>query len=94
MYADLLNGRLDCSLQDSTQAEFGFLSTPQGKDYEVSDVVRDPALQSSVAIGVNKGNETLKAELDSAIQAIKANGEYERLKSKYFPPSVAATSAN
>ncbi|MBC3486458.1 transporter substrate-binding domain-containing protein [Pseudomonas sp. SWRI100] len=94
VYADLMNGRLDASLQDSTQAELGFLNTAQGKDYEVSDVVRDPDMQSSVAIGINKGNATLKTELDAAIHAVRASGEYERLQNKYFSAPTVTSSMN
>ena len=33
VYADLLSGRLDASLQDSVEADYGFLKTPKGVDY-------------------------------------------------------------
>ena len=84
VYADLINGRLNGSLQDVTQAELGFLSTPQGKDFKVSDVLRDPATQADIAIGVSKSNTDLKEKLNGAIKGIRDSGEFEKIEEKYF----------
>jgi lysine/arginine/ornithine transport system substrate-binding protein len=87
VYADLLSGRLDASLQDSVEADYGFLKTPKGADYELAgNVTDDPkdVLGSYIAIGIRKDEPKLKAKLDSAIAAIIANGTYKKIESKYF----------
>jgi lysine/arginine/ornithine transport system substrate-binding protein len=93
VYTDLLSGRLDASLQDSVEADYGFLRTPKGKDYAlVADIspASDPkdVLGSYVAIGVRKDEPELLAKIDQAIAAIHANGTYDKLQSKYFNFSI------
>ena len=97
VYADLLSGRLDASLQDSVEAEYGFLRTPKGKDYQlVADITSDPkdVLGSYVAIGVRKDEPELLAKIDQAIAAIRADGTYKKLESKYFNFDVYNPAAN
>ena len=87
VYADLLSGRLDASLQDSVEADYGFLKTPKGSDYELAaNVTYDPkdVLGSYIAIGVRKDEPELLAKIDSAIAAIIANGTYKKIEAKYF----------
>jgi len=97
VYADLLSGRLDASLQDSVEADYGFLKTPKGADYQLAaNVTYDPkdVLGSYIAIGVRKDEPKLKAKIDGAIAAILANGTYKKIESKYFTFDVyAATPA-
>jgi len=84
VYYDLVSGRLDASIQDTLQAKAGFLSSPQGADYEMSEQVESELLPSKTAIAVVKGNDDLKAQLNSAIKAIHENGTYAKLQTKYF----------
>ena len=87
VYADLLSGRLDASLQDSVEADYGFLKTPQGKDYEFGgNVTYDPkdVLGSYIAIGIRKDEPHLKAAIDKAIAELHASGKYKEIESKYF----------
>lgn len=84
VYYDLVSGRLDASIQDSLQAKAGFLSSPQGADYEMSKQVDSELLPSITAIAVAKGNDDLKDQLNAAIKTIHENGSYARLQSKYF----------
>ena len=97
VYADLLSGRLDASLQDSVEADYGFLKTPKGADYELAgNATYDPkdVLGSYIAIGVRKNEPQLKAKLDKAIAAIIKNGTYKKIESRYFNFDVyAATPA-
>jgi len=91
VYADLLSGRLDASLQDSVEADYGFLKTPKGADYTLAgNVTYDPqdVLGSYIAIGVRKDEPKLKAKLDKAIADIIKNGTYKKLEAKYFNFSV------
>ncbi|WP_440972364.1 transporter substrate-binding domain-containing protein [Pseudomonas aeruginosa] len=41
VYADLVMGRLDASLQGAVQASYGFLDKPVGKDFELAGAVLD-----------------------------------------------------
>ncbi len=87
VYADLLSGRLDASLQDSVEADYGFLKTPKGSDYELAgNVTEDPkdVLGSYIAIGIRKDEPELKTKINGAIAAILANGTYKKIEAKYF----------
>ena len=87
VYADLLSGRLDASLQDSVEADYGFLKTPKGAAYELAgNVTYDPkdVLGSYIAIGVRKDEPVLLKKIDMAIAAIIANGTYKKIESRYF----------
>jgi lysine/arginine/ornithine transport system substrate-binding protein len=91
VYADLLSGRLDASLQDSVEADYGFLKTPKGTDYQLAgNVTYDPkdVLGSYIAIGIRKDEPALKAKIDYAIAKIIKNGTYKKIEAKYFNFSV------
>ena len=91
VYADLLSGRLNASLQDSVEAEDGFLKTPKGKDFAFGgDVTYDPkdVLGSYIAIGVRKNEPELLKKIDWAIGQLHKNGEYNKIQAKYFNFSV------
>ena len=97
VYSDLLAGRLDASLQDSVEADYGFLRTPKGQDYHlVADITSDPkdVLGSFVAIGVRKNEPELLAKIDQAIAAIIADGTYKKLEANYFNFNVYNAAAN
>ncbi|CDF82826.1 ABC transporter substrate-binding protein [Pseudomonas sp. QL9] len=84
VYADLVSGRLDVSLQDMLQAEQGFLTTEQGKGFEISKPVHDPLMPADIAIGIKKGNNDLREMINKGIKAIHADGTYDKLQKKYF----------
>ncbi|AHF69106.1 MULTISPECIES: transporter substrate-binding domain-containing protein [Pseudomonas] len=84
VYADLTSGRLDASIQDMLQAELGFLKSPAGAGYEVSEPVDSPLLPSKTAIGIAKGNKELKALLDKGIKALHDDGTYAEIQKKHF----------
>ncbi len=84
VYADLISGRLDASIQDMLQAELGFLKSPQGAGYEVSKPVDSELLPSKTAIGINKGNKELQALLNKGIKALHKDGTYNEIQKKHF----------
>jgi histidine transport system substrate-binding protein len=84
VYADLISGRLDASIQDMLQAELGFLKSPQGVDFQVSTPVDSELLPSKTAVGLSKGNTELKALLDKGIKAIHDDGTYATIQKKHF----------
>lgn len=49
VYADLVMGRLDASLQGAVQASYGFLDKPVGKDFELAGAVLDDLATSGSA---------------------------------------------
>jgi len=91
VYADLLSGRLNASLQDSVEASYGFLKTPKGAGYEFGgNVTYDPqdVLGSYIAIGVRPDEKALLKKIDWAIAKLHSTGEYQKLQAKYFNFSI------
>jgi lysine/arginine/ornithine transport system substrate-binding protein len=87
VYADLLSGRLDASLQDSVEADYGFLRTPKGAGYQIGgDVTSDPkgVLGSYIAIAVRKDDPDLLKRINWAIAQLHKTGEYKIIEAKYF----------
>ncbi|MFC5698407.1 transporter substrate-binding domain-containing protein [Pseudomonas sp. GCM10022186] len=84
VYADLISGRLDASLQDMLQARLGFLKSPRGAGFDVSQPVESELLPAKTAVGIRKGNAELKALLDKGIQALHDKGIYSALQRKHF----------
>ncbi|WP_339547326.1 transporter substrate-binding domain-containing protein [Pseudomonas sp. RA_35y_Pfl2_P32] len=84
VYADLISGRLDASIQDMLQAELGFLKSPQGVGYEVSPPLDSPLLPAKTAVGIAKGNTELKALINKGIQALHDDGTYAAIQKKHF----------
>ena len=86
VYADLVVGRLDASLQGAIQASYGFLNKPVGKDYEFAGTtLSDPKFFGvGDGIGVRKNDVALREDLNKALATILANGTYARINNKYF----------
>lgn len=94
VYADLLSGRLDASLQDSVEADYGFLKTDKGAGFQFGgDVTTDPkdVLGSYIAIGVRKDEPELLKKINWAIGELHKNGTYKKLEAKYFNFDVYGT---
>jgi lysine-arginine-ornithine-binding protein len=89
VYSDLISGRLDGVVVAAIQAQLGFLSTDHSAGYGfIGEEIKDPALRDVSAIAVNKGNEALVKDLNAALAALHANGTYDQIAAKYFPPSL------
>ncbi len=86
MDLDLTAGRLDAVMADSIALDDGFLKTDAGKDYAfLGDPQYDPAIHGEGAgIGVRKEDTELRDKLSAAIDAIRANGQYDEIVAKYF----------
>lgn len=86
VYADLTNGRLDAALQNGVQASRGFLNTPQGKDYAFAGgELNDPKIFGpGQGIGIRKEDTDLKDKINTALAAIRADGTYDKIASRYF----------
>jgi arginine/ornithine transport system substrate-binding protein len=67
-----------------------FLSMPRGKGYAfVGPELKDPKyVGEGAGIAVRKGNTQLVADLNAAIDGIRANGEYQKIQAKYFKSDI------
>jgi polar amino acid transport system substrate-binding protein len=83
---DLMAERVDLVLGDKL-ALTKFLDSPEGRNCcrLVGDAPFDPAFYSvGVAVGLRKEEPALKALFDRAIDAVIADGTYDRIRAKYF----------
>jgi arginine/ornithine transport system substrate-binding protein len=64
----------------------GFLSKPEGKDYTLvgPELYIQKYFGIGAGIGMRKGQDALKGELNAAIKTIRANGKYKAINDKYF----------
>lgn len=83
---DLLAGRLDMVFADSVVLIGGLLEKPEGKDFMfVGPAFSDKkAFGDGIGIAVRKGSDDLIAKFNQAIKALRANGVYQTINSKYF----------
>ncbi|WP_050478347.1 transporter substrate-binding domain-containing protein [Herbaspirillum rhizosphaerae] len=84
-------GRIDATLQDTVEISHALLDTPDGRNFSFSGpAVTDPLLGSGIAMGVRKDDPELKAMLNRAIAALKANSVLRAITSRYLPaPSLS-----
>ncbi len=90
VYADLVAGRIDGTLDDATVVTEALLTKPQGKNFELKgDQVKDPVIFGpGTGIGLRKEDTVHLAQINDAIAAIRANGTYDKLAKKYFSFNV------
>lgn len=86
VYADLLAGRLDATLQNAAQAEYGFLRTPRGAAYMLAgpELEDDKIFGPGTGIGLRKEDTDLKEKLNAALAAMHQDGTYKKIAAKYF----------
>ena len=83
-YLDLNSGRIDVLFTDRLPG-YDWLKSDQGKGYEfVGDAID---IGDQIGIAVRKGDK-LRERLNAAIEAIRADGSYEKINAKYFPFSI------
>ncbi|MGH2342420.1 ABC transporter substrate-binding protein [Segnochrobactraceae bacterium EtOH-i3] len=89
-YADIVAGRLDTILADSTLLYEWLEKTPDGKGYMfVGEEIRDPKyFGDGIGIAVRKDDTGLKDKFNKAIVEIRADGTYQKINAKYFPFSI------
>jgi len=85
-YLDAVAGRLDLLLADSVALKDGFLDTDNGKDWEFlgpgyTDI---KYFGEGAGIAVGKKNQDLVDKFNKAIDAIRANGTYQKINARYF----------
>lgn len=76
--ADLKNGKVDAVIVDAEPAK----ELTKGQDD--LKVLESPFVEEEYALAVKKGNTDLLEKINTALDEIKASGEYDKLYSKYF----------
>ncbi|WP_267273322.1 ABC transporter substrate-binding protein [Pseudomonas putida] len=86
IYLDVAAGRLDGTVADATLLEDGFLKTDAGKGFAfVGPAFTDAKyFGDGIGIAVRKGDKANVDRINAAIDAIRANGKYKEIESKYF----------
>ena len=82
---NLVAGRLDALFGDGL-GSYAWLQTPEGAGFEF--VGEGYRLDEGIGIAVRHEDTTLLSRLNVALQAILANGTYERINARYFPFSI------
>ncbi len=92
IFVDLASGRLDGAVQEVQTATDGFLSKPQGKDYDFAGApLKDPAtLGEGTGFGLRKNDTALKAKVDAALDSLRKDGTLTKLSMKYFGRDIVA----
>jgi arginine/ornithine transport system substrate-binding protein len=85
-YLDAVAGGVDLLLADAVAMNEGFLKTENGQDWEfVGRDYDDPTyFGEGAGIAIRKSEEDLVELFNNAIDAILADGTYEKIKNKYF----------
>lgn len=86
VYLDLLSGRLDIVLSDELPT-YNWLKTTEGASkFEFKG---DSFMKSDeIGIAIRKGDTTLKAKLNKALDEMIADGTYQKINARYFPFSI------
>lgn len=86
VYLDIQAGRIDGTVADKVEVNGGFLRKPEGKDYGYvgPDQYDVKYYGDGIGIALRKGQGDLKKQLNDAIDAIRANGTYDKIAKKYF----------
>ncbi len=82
---DLANGRIDAAIDDVVVLS-EWLDTDDGACCRIVGVLTPDLVINGpgAGIGIRKGEDELKAMFNKAIDAIRANGTYEKINNKYF----------
>jgi len=83
---DLVSGRVELVIADATVLLGGFINTDAGKGFEFvgPSYVDKKWFGDGVGIAIRKGDNDLRQKLNKAIDAIRANGVYQKINAKYF----------
>lgn len=82
-FIDMKNGRIDSVFGDTAVVAEWF-KKEDNLTYVGSQVTNQEYFGNGFGIAVNKSNPELVAQLNTALAAVKANGEYDKIFNKYF----------
>jgi len=90
LYLDLVNGRTDMIMTNPMKAHLRFLSKEDGKGFEFVSPQIDERKYFGVGVGIGlrKGNDALKARLNTALKTLTDDGSLEKYALKYFPFAI------
>ena len=83
---DLISGRVDAVMADVVAMGISFLKSPEGQDFEFTG----PSFSGSkwfgfgAGVAVRKENPDLRDAFDKAIDAVRADGTYEKIRAAHF----------
>ena len=85
-YLDLSSGRLDAIVGNLVEMKGGFLSKPEGKPFEFAPYeLSDPVILGyGTGAAMRRDDTRLKAEVDAALKAVRANGQFKKIVDKHF----------
>ena len=86
VYLDLKAGRIDGTVADYLEVSGGFLSKPEGAAFALmGPELRDPKYYGyGIGVAMRKGQDAVKADINTAIKTIRTNGSYKAMNDKYF----------
>ena len=92
---DAVAGRVDLLFADKVVMEEGFLQRDEGKDFEaVGPEENDKKyFGEGISIAVRKEDGKLREAFNTALKAIKENGEYKKINDKYFKYDISGGTA-
>ncbi|MEQ9864419.1 ABC transporter substrate-binding protein [Pectobacterium colocasium] len=86
IYEDLYSGRIEGALCPSVAVEFGFLKTPQGKNFELKgpEVTDADLFSLGSAYGIRKEDTKTKQLINQGLKDIVQKGLYAKIQKRYF----------
>ena len=86
-WIDLSSGRIDAAFADAT-ADQDFLNKPEGADFAMAEAViasaYDATLGEGIGVGMAQDNTELKAQIDTALCELIADGSITKASEKWF----------
>lgn len=89
VYMELVAGRGDIGFGSSVVSDEALLKRAEGKGFEQVGAAINLDGGSGVGIAFRKGDDALRAKVNAALKAIRADGSYRRLASRYFDFDVS-----
>lgn len=87
---DMIAGRIDLVLADTLALLEGFLKQPDGKDFEfIGPTFSDPRYFGyGAGVAVRKDGGDLVDKFNKAIDELRANGSYDKIRAKWFDVDI------
>lgn len=83
---DLVSGRIDAMIGNQMTYHVNFMTRPEAAGFAfVGPELSGGALGEGNAIALRKGETELKARVDAALDAMIADGTYDKISANYFP---------
>ena len=90
MIADLQSGRIDVMLADALTIEPILKSTAGAGLADKGLAPKDPLFGSGIGAAMRKGDSALQQRINTALAALKADGTYDQIRSRYFSVDISA----